>query len=62
MPRGIGHDIAGIVDAIGEGVDPGAARIDGLVFGAAEFHGQPSAGTADVAILNHSPYSIPPYS
>jgi NADPH:quinone reductase-like Zn-dependent oxidoreductase len=50
LPRGIGCDVAGRVDAVGAGVE-GVAAGD-LVFGSADFAGQPSAGVADVAILN----------
>ena len=53
LPRGIGYDVAGVVEAVGEGVDRGDARIDDVVFGTADFVGQPSAGAADVAILNN---------
>jgi NADPH:quinone reductase-like Zn-dependent oxidoreductase len=65
LPRGIGYDVAGIVDAVGPDVadihrDTGADRGPGsgtvgvgdVVFGTADFVGQPSAGAADVAILN----------
>ena len=50
LPRGIGYDVAGTVDAVGDGVD-GVALGD-LVFGSSDFAGQPSAGAADFAILN----------
>lgn len=50
LPRGIGYDVAGIVDAVGPDViDVGVGDV---VFGTADFVGQPSAGAADVAILN----------
>ncbi|HEV7185731.1 MAG TPA: NADP-dependent oxidoreductase [Leifsonia sp.] len=49
LPRGIGADLAGTVDAIGDGVTDVA--VGDLVFGSADFAGQPSAGAADVAIL-----------
>ncbi|MEO7017766.1 MAG: alcohol dehydrogenase catalytic domain-containing protein, partial [Leifsonia sp.] len=49
LPRGIGSDLAGTVDAIGDGVTNVA--VGDLVFGSADFAGQPSAGAADVAIL-----------
>jgi NADPH:quinone reductase-like Zn-dependent oxidoreductase len=76
LPRGIGYDVAGIVDAVGPDVadladtnrspgadgepdrEPGSGTIAGtiaigdIVFGTADFVGQPSAGAADVAILN----------
>src|SRR6201995_3445875 len=50
LPRGIGYDVAGTVDAIGAGVDDVAVR--DLVFGSSDFAAQPSAGAADFAILN----------
>jgi len=53
LPRGIGYDVAGVVDAVGEGVDRGAARIGDVIFGTADFARQPSAGAAEVAILNN---------
>src|ERR1700748_3824467 len=46
LPRGIGYDVAGVVDAVGEGVDPGSVQINDVVFGTADFRGQPSAGAA----------------
>ena len=65
LPRGIGYDVAGIVDAVGPDVadvdrgtgadrEPGGASVGvgDVVFGTADFAGQPSAGVADVAILN----------
>jgi NADPH:quinone reductase-like Zn-dependent oxidoreductase len=56
LPRGIGYDVAGTVDAVGADVEDVAAA--DLVFGTADFVGQPSAGVADVAILN-SWYRVP---
>ncbi|MEV0074430.1 MULTISPECIES: NADP-dependent oxidoreductase [unclassified Amycolatopsis] len=56
LPRGIGYDVAGVVDAVGEHVDDTA--IGELVFGTADFLTQPSAGAADVAILD-SWYRVP---
>ena len=56
LPRGIGYDVAGTVDAVGENVEDVA--VGDLVFGTADFTGQPSAGVADVAILN-SWYRVP---
>jgi NADPH:quinone reductase-like Zn-dependent oxidoreductase len=53
LPRGIGCDVAGIVEAVGEGVDRAAVRIGDVVFGTADFAGQPSAGAADAAIVNN---------
>ena len=56
LPRGIGYDVAGTVDAVGDDVTDVA--IGDLVFGTADFVGQPSAGVAEVAILN-SWYRVP---
>lgn len=65
LPRGIGYDVAGVVDAVGPDVadldrdaaadrEPGSGTVGvgDVVFGMADFVGQPSAGAADVAILN----------
>lgn len=51
LPRGIGLDVAGTVDAIGEGVTDVAAG--DRVLGSADFAGQPTAGASDHAVLNH---------
>jgi NADPH:quinone reductase-like Zn-dependent oxidoreductase len=51
LPRGIGLDVAGTVDAVGEGVAD--VQIGDLVFGVPDFLGQPSAGAADVAIMRN---------
>ncbi|GAA0553576.1 NADP-dependent oxidoreductase [Paractinoplanes ferrugineus] len=51
LPRGIGYDVAGVVEAAGPGRDN--VRIGDVVFGTADFAGQPSAGAADAAILNN---------
>jgi NADPH:quinone reductase-like Zn-dependent oxidoreductase len=64
LPRGIGYDVAGIVDAVGpdsadtdrdtgDDREPGgeSVGVGDVVFGTADFVGQPSAGAADVAIL-----------
>lgn len=49
LPRGIGCDVAGTVDAVGDGVEDVA--VGDLVFGSSDFARQPSAGAADFAIL-----------
>ena len=51
LPRGVGLDVSGVVDAIGEGVTDVA--IGDRVVGAADFLGSTSAGAADFAILDH---------
>ncbi len=50
LPRGIGYDVAGVVDAVGSGVDDVA--VGDFVFGSSDFAAQPSAGAADFAILD----------
>lgn len=63
LPRGIGYDVAGIVEAVGEGVDRGAARVADVVFGTADFVNEPSAGAAEAVILNawsHVPEGLDP--
>lgn len=49
LPRGIGLDVSGIVDAVGEGVTDVA--IGDAVLGAADFMGRSSAGASDRAIM-----------
>jgi len=49
LPRGIGFDVAGVVDAVGIGVE--GVEVGDVVVGFADFLAQPSAGVADVAIL-----------
>lgn len=51
LPRGIGLEVSGTVDAVGEGVT-GVALGD-LVLGAADYAGGHSAGAAEFAVLNH---------
>jgi NADPH:quinone reductase-like Zn-dependent oxidoreductase len=56
LPRGIGYDVAGVVDAVGAHV--GDIASGDVVFGTADFLGQPSAGVADVAMLDRW-YRVP---
>lgn len=49
LPRGIGYDVAGTVDAVGQGVED--VTVGDLVFGVADYTAQPSAGAADHALL-----------
>ncbi len=51
LPRGIGLDVSGTVDAIGAGVQDIAVGDE--VLGSADFAGAPVAGASDFAILNH---------
>jgi NADPH:quinone reductase-like Zn-dependent oxidoreductase len=51
LPRGIGCDVAGTVDATGDGVTDVA--VGDRVFGTADFAHCPSAGAADHAIMDH---------
>ncbi len=48
-PRGIGFDVAGTVDALGEGVTN--VSLGDRVFGVPDYIGQPTAGAAEYAIL-----------
>jgi NADPH:quinone reductase-like Zn-dependent oxidoreductase len=50
LPRGIGLEVSGVVDALGEGVHD--VTVGALVFGATFWRG-PTAGAADLAILSH---------
>lgn len=50
LPRGIGYDVSGTVEAVGTGVSDVA--VGDRVFGTADFAGQPSAGAADRAVLD----------
>ena len=50
LPRGIGLDVAGIVDAIGEGVT--GVLIGDAVLGVPAYQDYPSAGAADYAVLS----------
>ncbi len=51
LPRGIGLDVSGIVDAVGEGVAD--VVVGDLVMGTADFRGSSSAGASDRAIMDH---------
>jgi len=51
LPRGVGYDVAGVVEAIGAQTDTPVGLGD-VVFGTTDYAGQPSAGAADHAILN----------
>ncbi|MFE4869765.1 NADP-dependent oxidoreductase [Streptomyces sp. NPDC056682] len=51
LPRGIGCDVSGIVEAVGAGVTDVA--VGNRVFGTADYADQPSAGAADRAVLDH---------
>lgn len=51
LPRGIGIDVSGTVDAVGEGVSDVA--VGDLVFGTADWRGAPVAGASDRAIMDH---------
>lgn len=51
LPRGVGLDVAGIVDAVGEGVTD--VSVGDRVVGNADFAGSTSAGASDFAILDY---------
>jgi len=51
LPRGIGCDVSGTVDAVGDGVTDVA--VGDRVFGTADWASCPSAGAADHAIMDH---------
>ena len=51
LPRGIGLEVSGTVDAVGEGVTDVA--VGDLVLGSADYAGGHSAGAADRAIVNN---------
>ena len=51
LPRGIGLEASGIVDAVGVGVDD--VSVGDRVLGIPDFAGAPVAGASDFAILNH---------
>jgi len=48
-PRGIGFDVSGTVDAVGEGVVD--VRVGDLVFGVPDYIGYPTAGASEFAVL-----------
>lgn len=50
LPRGIGLEVSGTVDAVGEGVE--GLGVGDEVLGATDFAGTPLAGASDYAILN----------
>lgn len=50
LPRGIGCDVAGIVDAIG--ADVAGVEIGDAVFGTADWANSPSAGASEKAVMN----------
>ena len=51
LPRGIGIDVSGTVDSVGDGVTDVAPG--DLVFGTADWRGAPAAGASDHAIMDH---------
>jgi NADPH:quinone reductase-like Zn-dependent oxidoreductase len=51
LPRGIGLEASGVVDAVGDGVTDVA--VGDRVLGVPDFVGAPVAGASDSAILNH---------
>ena len=51
LPRGIGCDVSGTVDAVGDGVTDVA--VGDPVFGTADWANCPSAGASDRAIMDH---------
>jgi NADPH:quinone reductase-like Zn-dependent oxidoreductase len=50
LPRGIGCDVSGTVEAVGDGVTD--ATVGDLVFGTCDFAGQPTSGASDHAVMN----------
>jgi NADPH:quinone reductase-like Zn-dependent oxidoreductase len=51
LPRGIGCDVSGTVDAVGQGVTD--VGLGDLVFGTADWANCPSAGASDYAVADH---------
>ncbi len=50
LPRGIGIEVSGIVDAVGEGVT--GVAVGDLVLGTADWAAAPAAGASDLAIMD----------
>ena len=57
LPRGIGIDVSGTVDALGEGVTDVA--VGDLVFGTADWAGAATAGASDRAVMDRW-FPVPP--
>jgi NADPH:quinone reductase-like Zn-dependent oxidoreductase len=57
LPRGIGCDVSGTVDAVGDGVT--GVAVGDLVFGTADWANCSSAGASDRAIMDHW-FAVPP--
>ena len=51
LPRGVGIDVSGPVDAVGDGVT--GVAVGDLVFGTADWRGAPAAGAGEWAIMDH---------
>ena len=51
LPRGVGLEVSGTVEAVGEGVTDTA--VGELVLGTPDWSRLPSAGAADLAVLEH---------
>lgn len=51
LPRGVGIDVSGPVDAVGDGVT--GVAVGDLVFGTADWRGAPAGGAGDRAIMDH---------
>jgi NADPH:quinone reductase-like Zn-dependent oxidoreductase len=51
LPRGIGIEVSGTVDAVGDGVD--GVAVGDAVFGTADWRDAPIAGASDRAIMDH---------
>ncbi len=61
LPRGLGLDVSGTVDAVGDGINDVAVGDE--VLGAVDFAGAPVAGASDFAILHywtHRPGGLDP--